>query len=117
MSNATIQSDEDLIILSDSTSSDTSLIDFNFDSVKAETTSEPVLDFGSTDTTVEPSISFDFDYDNSTAGGTAGTDKAVTVVAIRPGAGKFVVATGTLTRSKSISISLTSETDRVYSAA
>ena len=29
------------------------------------------------------SISFDFDYDNSTAGGTAGTDKAVTLVGVR----------------------------------
>lgn len=63
------------------------------------------------------SVNFTFDYDNSTAGGTAGTDKAVTVIGIRPAAngGKFVAATGTLTRSKTIAISLTAELDRVYS--
>jgi hypothetical protein len=60
------------------------------------------------------SIGFDFDYDGSTAGGTAGTDKAVTLIGIRPGSGKFVVATGTLTRSKSIALSLVAEADRVY---
>lgn len=61
------------------------------------------------------SIGFNFDYDNSTAGGTAGTDKAVVLIGIRPGYGKFAVATGTLSRSKSISISLVAEQDRVYS--
>lgn len=60
------------------------------------------------------SIAFDFDYDNSTAGGPAGTDKAVTIVGVRPGSGKFVVATGTLSRSKAISLSLVAEADRVY---
>lgn len=60
------------------------------------------------------SIAFDFDYDNSTAGGTAGTDKAVTLIGIRPGSGKFAVATGTLSRSKAISLSLVAEQDRVY---
>lgn len=60
------------------------------------------------------SISFDFDYDNSTAGGTAGTDKAVTLIGIRPGSGKFAMATGTLNRSKGISLSLVAEQDRVY---
>lgn len=63
------------------------------------------------------SIFFDFDYDGSTAGGTAGTDKAVTLIGIKPGTGKFAVATGTLTRSKNISLSLVAESDRVYSAA
>jgi hypothetical protein len=63
------------------------------------------------------SIGFDFDYDNSTAGGTAGTDKAVTLIGIKPGTGKFAVATGTLSRSKGISLSLVAESDRVYSAA
>ena len=63
------------------------------------------------------SIGFDFDYDGSTAGGTAGTDKAVTLIGIKPGTGKYAVATGTLTRSKGISLSLVAETDRVYSAA
>jgi len=61
------------------------------------------------------SIGFDFDYDNSTAGGAAGTDKAVVLIGIRPGYGKFAMATGTLTRSKTIKLSLVAATDRVYS--
>ena len=60
------------------------------------------------------SIAFDFDYDGSTAGGTAATDKPVTIIGIRPGGGKFVVATGTLTRSKAIALSLVAEQDRAY---
>lgn len=60
------------------------------------------------------SIGFDFDYDNSTAGGTAGTDKAVTLIGIRPGYGKYALATGVLTRSKTISLSLVAEADRAY---
>jgi hypothetical protein len=67
-----------------------------------------------TGTISSASIGFDFDYDNSTAGGTAGTDKAVTLIGIRPGYGKFAVATGTLSRSKGISLSLVAEQDRVY---
>ena len=63
------------------------------------------------------SIAFDFDYDGDAEGGTAGTDKAVTLIGIKPGTGKFAVATGTLTRSKGISLSLVAESDRVYSAA
>jgi hypothetical protein len=59
-------------------------------------------------------IAFTFDYDNDTLGGTAGTDKAVTLVGIRPGSGKFVAATGLLTRSKTIALSLVAEQDRVY---
>lgn len=60
-------------------------------------------------------ISFTYDYDGNTqAGFTAGTDRAVTIVAVKPGTGKFVVATGTLTRSKSIAFALTAEQDRVY---
>jgi len=61
------------------------------------------------------SLGFDFDYDNSTAGGTAGTDKNVVLIGIRPGYGKFAMATGTLTRSKTIKLSLVAATDRVYS--
>lgn len=68
-----------------------------------------------TGTISSSSIAFDFDYDNDALGGPAGTDKAVTLIGIRPGSGKFAVATGTLSRSKSISLSLVAETDRVYS--
>ena len=60
------------------------------------------------------SIPFNFDYDGDAAGGTAGTDKAVTLIGIRPGFGKFAMATGTLSRSKGISLSLVAEQDRVY---
>ena len=61
------------------------------------------------------SISFTFDYDANVQGGrTAGTDAAVTLIGIRPGSGKYVAASGTLTRSKSIALSLVAETDRVY---
>ena len=61
------------------------------------------------------SISFTYDYDGNVQGGaTAGTDRAVTLIGIRPGSGKFVVATGTLTRSKAIALSLVAEQDRVY---
>jgi hypothetical protein len=57
---------------------------------------------------------FSFDYDGSTEGGAAGTDKPVVLMGIRPGSGKFAVATGTLTRSKNISLSLVAEQDRAY---
>lgn len=61
------------------------------------------------------SISFDYDYDGNVQGGfTGGTDRAVTLVGVRPGSGKYVVATGNLTRSKAISLSLVAEADRVY---
>jgi hypothetical protein len=59
-------------------------------------------------------ITFSFDYDNSTAGGSAGTDKPVTLVAVRPGYGKYTVATGVLSRSKGISLSAVAEQDRAY---
>jgi hypothetical protein len=63
------------------------------------------------------SMAFTYDYDGNVQGGfTAATDRAVTLIGIRPGYGKYVVATGTLTRSKAISLSLTAEADRVYSA-
>ncbi len=61
------------------------------------------------------SIAFTFDYDGNVQGGrTPATDAAVTLIGIRPGAGKFVVATGTLTRSKGIALALTAEQDRSY---
>lgn len=63
------------------------------------------------------SISFTYDYDGNTqAGYTGGTDRPVVLIGIRPGVngGKFAMATGTLTRSKTISLSLVAEQDRVY---
>jgi hypothetical protein len=61
------------------------------------------------------SVDFTYDYDGNVQGGaTAGTDRAVTLIGIRPGGGKYVASTGTLTRSKNISLSLVAEADRVY---
>lgn len=61
------------------------------------------------------SIAFTFDYDGNVQGGrSAGTDAAVTLIGIRPGTGKYAVATGTLSRSKGISLSLVAEQDRAY---
>jgi hypothetical protein len=61
------------------------------------------------------SISFTFDYDGNVQGGrTAGTDAAVTLVAGNPGVAKPVVVTGTLTRSKTISLTATAEADPSY---
>jgi hypothetical protein len=61
------------------------------------------------------SIDFTYDYDGNTQGGfSGGTDRPVVLIGIRPGYGKFAVATGTLTRSKGISLSLVAEQDRVY---
>jgi hypothetical protein len=61
------------------------------------------------------SIAFDFDWNGNTQGGYAGsTPRPVTLIGIRPGTGKFAVATGTITQSKSISLSLVAEQDRVY---
>jgi hypothetical protein len=59
-------------------------------------------------------ISFTFDYDNDTAGGTAATDKGVTLIGIAKGFSKFAVATGTLTKSKALSVGLVAEIDRAY---
>lgn len=61
------------------------------------------------------SIAFDYDYDGNVQGGaTASTDRAVTLIGIKPGSGKFVAATGLLSRSKGISLSLVAEQDRAY---
>jgi hypothetical protein len=61
-------------------------------------------------------IDFTFDYDGNTQRGTAsaGDDAPITVIAGNAGSAKPVVATGIITRSKSISITLTAETDRAY---
>jgi hypothetical protein len=62
-------------------------------------------------------ISFSFDYTGNNQGGrTPDTDAAVTVVAGNAGSAKPVVATGLITESKSISITLTAEQDRGYIA-
>lgn len=66
-------------------------------------------------TIASDTIEFTYDYDGNTQGGyTGGTDRPVTLIGIRPGSGKFVAATGTLTRSKNIALSLVAEQDRVY---
>ncbi len=63
------------------------------------------------------SIAFTFDYDNNVQGGrTAGTDAAVTIVAGNAGSAKPVVATGTISRAKGQSFTLTAEQDRGYIA-
>lgn len=61
------------------------------------------------------SIQFDFDYDNNVQGGrTAGTDAAITVVAIGLDTGQFVSATGTISRSTTNSVSLVAPLERNY---
>ena len=61
------------------------------------------------------SIAFDFDYDGNTQGGrTAGTDAAVTVVAIGLGTAQYVSATATLTRATGQNISLVAPLERNY---
>lgn len=60
-------------------------------------------------------IAFDFDWNGNTQGGFSGsTTRNVTLIAIRPGYGKFAVGTGQITQSKSLKISATAEQDRVY---
>lgn len=63
-------------------------------------------------------IGFTFDYDGNVQRGaaSAGDDAPITVVAGNAGSAKPVVATGTISRSKGISITLTAETDRAYLA-
>jgi hypothetical protein len=71
-------------------------------------------------TIASSSISFTFAYDTNTQGGRSvftspGGDVPVTIVAGNKGIAKPVVATGVITRSKGISISLVAEQDRAYS--
>jgi len=63
---------------------------------------------------IAATVTFSFDYDGDTRGGSAETDKPVTLVGVKPDGSKFAVATGTLTRSKVIVLSLVGETDRAY---
>jgi len=63
------------------------------------------------------SKAFTFDYTGNTQGGRVLSpllDADVTVVAGNAGSAKPVVATGTIDQSKTISITLTAETDRAY---
>lgn len=56
-----------------------------------------------------------FDYDGNVQGGrTAGTDAAITVVAIGLTTGQYVKATGTIQRSKSNSVALVAPLERNY---
>ncbi len=64
------------------------------------------------------SIAFTYDYDGNVQRGaaSAGDDAPITIVAGNKGVAKPVVATGTINRSKGISISLVAEQDRAYVA-
>jgi len=62
------------------------------------------------------SIAFDFDYDGNQQGGrTAGTDASVTLVAIGLNTAKPVSATGTITRTTGINLSLVAALELNYS--
>lgn len=68
-----------------------------------------------TGTITGSSIAFTFDFDGNVQGGrTPSTNAAITVIAGNPGSSKPVVATGVISQSKSISITLTAEQDRAY---
>jgi hypothetical protein len=61
------------------------------------------------------SVGLTFAYDTNTQGGrTAGTDAAITVVAIGLATGQYVKATGTIARSAANSVSLVSSLERNY---
>jgi hypothetical protein len=61
------------------------------------------------------SVAFDFDYDGNTQGGrTAGTDAAVTVVAIGLNTAQFVSQSATITRATGQNISLVAPLERNY---
>lgn len=62
------------------------------------------------------SVTFTFDYDGNSQGGrTPGTDAPVTVVAIGTDNAQYVLATGTITRTSTNSISLVAALERNYS--
>ena len=64
------------------------------------------------------SVQFTFDYDNNIQGSrTSQTDAAVTVVAIGLSTAQYVLAQGTIDRTKAVSISLVAATERNYSNA
>ncbi len=64
------------------------------------------------------SIAFTYDYDGNVQRGaaSAGDDAPIVVVAGKPGTAKPTIFTGTINRSKGISITLTAEADRAYIA-
>lgn len=61
-------------------------------------------------------VTWTFDYDNETAGGdrTAGTDAAITAIALGLSTGQYVQATGTIAKSKANSVSLVAPLERTY---
>ena len=72
-----------------------------------------------TGTITGSSVPFSFAYDTNTQGGRsifteAGGTVPVTVIAGNKGIAKPVVATGTITKAKGITISLVAEQDRAY---
>jgi len=69
-----------------------------------------------TGTITSGAIDFTYDYDANVqrGSGSDGEDAPITVVAGNAGSAKPVVATGVITRSKSISVTLIAETDRAY---
>lgn len=63
------------------------------------------------------SIAFDFDYDaNTQAGFTAGTDRDVVLIGVKPGSAKYTVFFGTITRAKGLTLSLVANDDKAYAA-
>ena len=77
-----------------------------------------VLDYDDnaiTGTVSGSSVEFTYDYDADTDGGGAGNDKSVTVVAIGLNNAQYVLAEGTIFRTKQNGISLVSSLERNYS--
>lgn len=69
-------------------------------------------------TIVGSSVTKTFDYDSNVQGSrTAGTDAAITVIAIGLDTGQYVRATGTIQRSKSNSVALVAPLERNYANA
>jgi hypothetical protein len=63
------------------------------------------------------SLSFTFDYDGNIQGGyTAGTDRNIVLVGVRPGSAKYTVAEGIISRAKGLVFGLVAEQDRAYQA-
>ena len=94
----------------------------NFGSTNAiivQDASDPVQDMAGNVNPAWPTkrsfVSHTFNYDSNTQGGrTAGTDAAITVVGIGLSTSQYVSATGTIARSTSNSVTLTSSLERNY---